>query len=59
MVTDWFEKEADNKQVIILDGYPRTVAQAEDFNNFIKLASNNLKLRVVRFVFLMIQLLIV
>lgn len=49
MVTDWFEKDADSKQAIILDGYPRTVAQAEDFDTFLKSADNDLKLCVIRF----------
>jgi len=49
MVVEWFNHEADAKQPIILDGYPRTVAQAQNFNKLIKSTTNNLKLRIVRF----------
>jgi len=49
MVEDWFSTEVQDKTVIILDGYPRTVTQAKDFNEYVKSASDNLKLHVIRF----------
>lgn len=47
MVADWLEKEADQTENIILDGYPRTEAQAELLVNLLKDKFADRKFRVI------------
>lgn len=50
MVCGWLTQHIGNSQTpIILDGYPRTVVQAEAFNQFIDAQESNVQLYVVRF----------
>lgn len=50
MVLDWFEKEAEKVPgAVILDGYPRTVAQAETFYKELQGKLSNFKPQVVLF----------
>ncbi len=37
MVFDWFEKRENTDRTVILDGYPRTVQQAEDFSKLLRI----------------------
>jgi len=48
MVEDWFFTVALKKPAIIMDGYPRTVKQAEVFDNLLKNYRERVRLRVVR-----------
>lgn len=50
MVQDWLEKQASGTGPIILDGYPRTVIQAQTLIEILKSEKNSgYRLRVVRF----------
>lgn len=50
MVQDWLEKQASGTSPIILDGYPRTVGQAQTLLEILKSEKNSgYRLRVVRF----------
>jgi len=48
MVVQWLEKKADKYESIILDGYPRTVAQAQELYALLKDRLKDFKLKVVR-----------
>jgi adenylate kinase len=48
MVEQWFVVEDAGQSVVILDGYPRTVKQAEIFDNLLKSSLENLKLHIVQ-----------
>ena len=50
MVEQWFKETVEHARDIILDGYPRTLAQAESFCKFLKTLSMQIDLTVVRFV---------
>ena len=50
MVGQWLEKEITLETSIILDGFPRTVPQAEGFVKLMKNKLGNVRLRVIRFV---------
>lgn len=47
MVNDWLIKQSENNAPLILDGYPRTVKQAEAL---LAMTRNNFHLRVISFV---------
>lgn len=50
MVCGWLTQHVGGSQTpIILDGYPRTVVQAEAFNRFVGTQENNVQLYIVRF----------
>lgn len=48
MVEQWFVAEDAGQGVVILDGYPRTVKQAEIFDKLLKGSLENLKLHLVQ-----------
>jgi adenylate kinase len=50
MVYDWFENHLWHNSVAILDGYPRTLSQAQSFNEFVTQAIFPLQVRVIKFV---------
>lgn len=49
MVIDWFMQMGDQDGITILDGFPRTRAQAESFNELLEKQLDHLKLHVIRF----------
>lgn len=49
LVNDWFTTIKDEADAVILDGYPRTVVQAQALDEFIKSNPDKLNVRVVRF----------
>lgn len=50
MVEDAFREMAESAKPIILDGYPRTVVQAQFLHDFLKKNDKKFCLRVIRFV---------
>lgn len=49
MVHDWFASTIQESDNIILDGYPRTVKQAEALLNFLKEKLSHVNVRIIRF----------
>jgi len=49
MIIGWFINQSVNNFTVILDGYPRTVAQAQFFNDFIQKNFKAPKLQIIRF----------
>ncbi len=49
MVFDWFAQLPQKGNSIILDGYPRTVAQAETFNEFVSSVTFPFDVKVIKF----------
>lgn len=47
MVIDWFSSSAMNNETVILDGFPRTLCQAQQFDEF--LSKSNINLKIVNF----------
>ncbi len=50
MVVGWFKEQINRVPVVILDGYPRTVIQADAFDVLLKSTYPDHKISVVRFV---------
>lgn len=50
MVFDWFSESNSASDVIILDGYPRTVNQARDFNELADTLNDTADVVVVKFI---------
>lgn len=48
MVDEWFAQSVDSSKPIILDGYPRTIAQAKAFTQILKEKYVDVRLNVVR-----------
>jgi adenylate kinase len=48
MVEDWLGCKVEGHQAIILDGYPRTIAQAQEFTKLLSDKFDFLKLQVIR-----------
>ncbi|MCX5925281.1 MAG: nucleoside monophosphate kinase [Candidatus Dependentiae bacterium] len=48
MVAQWFVGKSGQEKAVILDGYPRTLRQAETFDNLLKNSSQKLKLYIVQ-----------
>lgn len=49
MVVDWLETAVGSSRAVILDGYPRTVPQAEAFHEHISHRFDNVALQIVKF----------
>lgn len=49
MIIEWFINQPTSDSTVILDGYPRTVTQAQFFNDFIQKKFKAPKLQVIRF----------
>ena len=49
MIVEWFINQSVNNSAVILDGYPRTVAQARFFNDFIQKNFEAPKLQIIKF----------
>lgn len=49
MVCNWFQDTIKKVDTIILDGYPRTVAQAKELHSFLKQGLPEVSVKVVRF----------
>jgi len=49
MVFEWFKENVCKASGIIFDGYPRTVAQAQAFENMISSAFSQVRVRVILF----------
>ncbi len=49
MVENWLIENISHMENVILDGYPRTVRQAQFFDQFFKNRLEDLKLKVIRF----------
>ncbi len=47
IATEWIDQELAGEQAIILDGFPRTVAQAEGFLHFLQAKHSDVKLVLV------------
>lgn len=49
MVNEWFVSVASRVESIILDGYPRTVMQANYFHRFIRMMDASVDVKIVKF----------
>ncbi len=49
MVFEWFSEHKNGPKTIIVDGYPRTVQQAIDFDQFVKSQLNGINVEVAKF----------
>jgi adenylate kinase len=50
MFYDWFMGHSWESDVAILDGFPRTVGQAQSLSDFVESASMPLKIKVIKFI---------
>lgn len=50
IVLDWFEQHLWHNSVVILDGYPRTVKQVQEFDKFMSLQSSPFEIKVINFI---------
>lgn len=50
MVFEWFRDGEDSSDVVILDGYPRTVNQAKDFNELADQLGDSAQVVVAKFI---------
>ncbi len=50
MVFEWFRERENGSDVVILDGYPRTVNQAKYFDDLVTHLDNSVKVIVAKFV---------
>lgn len=48
MVDEWLDTVAESTDAVILDGYPRTVAQARSFNDYLN-TKENWKTQIIKF----------